>query len=100
MMSRRRSKLAVLRPHLNERKWRLPLGAEAEAIGRGGISLVARLSGSSRATVQTANTVHTIDHRLHWSIWRRRHQANASTTAAVASATINIYITNPGCRIR
>jgi hypothetical protein len=29
-------KLAVLRPHLNERQWRLLLGAEAVAIGRGG----------------------------------------------------------------
>jgi Rhodopirellula transposase DDE domain len=45
-------KLAVLRPHLNERQWRLLLGAEAEAIGRGGIALVARLSGASRTTVQ------------------------------------------------
>jgi hypothetical protein len=47
-------KLALLRPHLDERQWRLLLGAEAEAIGRGGISLVARLSGSSRTTVQSA----------------------------------------------
>jgi hypothetical protein len=49
-------KLALLKPHLNERQWRLLLGAEAEAIGRGGIALVARLSGSSRTTVQTAVT--------------------------------------------
>jgi Rhodopirellula transposase DDE domain len=47
-------KLALLKPHLNERQWRLLLGAEAEAIGRGGISLMARLSGSSRSTVQGA----------------------------------------------
>src|SRR3954471_12087014 len=45
-------KLAVLRPHLDERQWRLLLGAEAVAIGRGGIALVARLSGASRTTVQ------------------------------------------------
>jgi hypothetical protein len=45
-------KLAVLRPYLDERQWRLLLGAEAEALGRGGISLVARLSGVSRTTVQ------------------------------------------------
>lgn len=44
---------AVLKPHLNERQWRLLLGAKAEAIGRGGITLVARLSGASRTTVQT-----------------------------------------------
>ncbi len=46
-------KLAVLRPHLNERQWRLVLGAEAEALGRGGIALVARVSGASRTTVQS-----------------------------------------------
>jgi hypothetical protein len=45
-------KFAVLRPHLNERQWRLLLGAEAEALGRGGIALVARVSGASRTTVQ------------------------------------------------
>jgi hypothetical protein len=45
-------KFAVLKPHLNERQWRLVLAAEAEAIGRGGITLVARLSGASRTTVQ------------------------------------------------
>ncbi len=45
-------KLVVLRPHLNERQWRLLLGAEAEVIGRGGIALVARASGASRTTAQ------------------------------------------------
>jgi hypothetical protein len=45
-------KLAVLRPYLDERQWRLLLGAEAVAIGRGGIALVARLSGASRTTVR------------------------------------------------
>jgi hypothetical protein len=46
-------KLATIRPHLDERQWRLLLGVEAEAIGWGGIGLVARLSGASRTTVQT-----------------------------------------------
>jgi SRSO17 transposase len=27
-----------------------------------------------------ANTIHTIDHWLHWSTWRRRHQARAKTS--------------------
>jgi hypothetical protein len=45
-------KFAVIRPHLNEKQWRLYLGSEAEAIGWGGIGLVARLSGASRTTVQ------------------------------------------------
>ncbi len=26
------------------------------------------------------NAIHTIDHRLHWSTWRRRHQARAKTS--------------------
>jgi hypothetical protein len=26
------------------------------------------------------NAVHTIDHWLHWSRWRRRHQARAKTS--------------------
>jgi hypothetical protein len=45
-------KFAALRPHLNERQWRLLLGAEAVAIGRGGIAAVTRASGAARATVQ------------------------------------------------
>jgi hypothetical protein len=45
--------LASLRPHLNEKQWRLLLGAGAEAVGWGGIGLVARLSGASRTTVQS-----------------------------------------------
>jgi hypothetical protein len=45
-------KFAVMRSHLNERQWRLLLGAEAVAIGRGGIAAVVRASGSARATVQ------------------------------------------------
>ena len=44
--------LAVIRPHLNEKQWRLLLGAKAEAIGWDGMGLVARLSGVSRTTVQ------------------------------------------------
>jgi hypothetical protein len=29
--------LTEIRPHLNERQWRLLLGAQARAVGRGGI---------------------------------------------------------------
>ena len=31
------SRLALIRPHLDERAWRLLVGAEAKALGRGGI---------------------------------------------------------------
>jgi Rhodopirellula transposase DDE domain len=48
------SKLAVLWPHLNERQRRLVAGAEARALGRGGVSRVARAAGVSRPTVQKA----------------------------------------------
>lgn len=37
---------------LNEKQWRLYLGMEAEKIGNGGISIVARESGSDRKTIR------------------------------------------------
>jgi hypothetical protein len=45
-------KFAMMRPFLDEKQWRLYLACEAQAIGWGGIGLVARLSGVSRTTVQ------------------------------------------------
>jgi hypothetical protein len=39
-------------PHLDERQRRMLAGAEARALGRGGIALVARATGMSRSTVQ------------------------------------------------
>jgi hypothetical protein len=44
-------KLARMRPLLDERQWRHLLGAEAEAIGWGGIRVVARVAGVSVNTV-------------------------------------------------
>jgi len=44
-------RLAEIRPHLDERQWRLLLGAEARAIGRGGVKLVAGAVGVSADTV-------------------------------------------------
>jgi transposase len=43
---------AVLHTTLNELQWRIYLGTEAEKIGRGGISIVARESGSDRKTIR------------------------------------------------
>jgi len=43
---------AVLRPKLNELPWRIYLGTEAEKIGLGGVSAVARDSGSDRKTIR------------------------------------------------
>ncbi len=47
-------KLARMRSQLDERQWRRLLGAEAEAIGWGGIGLVARLTGASVTRCQRA----------------------------------------------
>jgi hypothetical protein len=43
---------ALLRPKFNELQWRVYLGTEAEKIGYGGISIVARESGSDRKTIR------------------------------------------------
>jgi hypothetical protein len=51
---------AVLSPHLDERQRRLLAGAQARALGRGGIAMVTRASGLSRATVKAGTTE--IDH--------------------------------------
>jgi len=48
------SKLALILPQLTERQRRLVLGAEARALGRGGITLVARAAQVSRTTVHAA----------------------------------------------
>lgn len=45
-------KLSLVLPALNERQRRRLLGAEAEAIGRGGIAVVARAAGVARPTVR------------------------------------------------
>jgi hypothetical protein len=47
-------KLALVLPHLDERQRRLILGAEARALGRGGIEAVAWAAGVSRPTVSKA----------------------------------------------
>lgn len=46
-----KTKLDRLKPHLNERQWRLLLAAEAESLGYGGVTVVADLSGATRATI-------------------------------------------------
>src|SRR5207244_2704529 len=45
------AKFQVLFPHLDERQRRLLMGAEARALGHGGIRLVARAAGVREATV-------------------------------------------------
>src|SRR5712692_4449476 len=45
------AKFEVIFPHLDERQRRLVMGAEARALGHGGIRLVARAAGVREATV-------------------------------------------------
>ena len=45
------AKFAVIFPHLDERQRRLLMGAEARALGHGGIRMVARAAGVREATV-------------------------------------------------
>src|SRR5580704_8193366 len=45
------AKFGVILPHLDERQRRLLLGAEARALGHGGIRVVARAAGVREATV-------------------------------------------------
>jgi hypothetical protein len=47
-------KLATILPHLNEKQRRLMLAAEARALGRGGITRVARAAGVARLTIRKA----------------------------------------------
>lgn len=47
-------KYAVMAPVLDERQRRVWLGVEARALGRGGVSAVARATGVSRTTVSKA----------------------------------------------
>ncbi len=50
--TRIRTKFVALKPALDERLARLWAGAEAEAIGKGGITIVAQATGMSRTTVR------------------------------------------------
>jgi hypothetical protein len=45
------TRLGLMRSHLDERAWRLLLGAEAKALGRGGIKTVAAVCGAHSDTV-------------------------------------------------
>ena len=44
-------RLSLIRPHLDERAWRLLLGAEAKVLGRGGVKLVAAAAAVHPDTV-------------------------------------------------
>ena len=50
------AKFAAIFPHLDERQRRLLMGAEARALGHGGIRLVARAAGVREATVSLGDS--------------------------------------------
>ncbi len=64
---------AVLSPQLDERQRRLLAGAQARALGRGGITAVACASGMSRSTVHLG--IREIDHGVQPAGRVRRHGA-------------------------
>jgi Rhodopirellula transposase DDE domain len=45
------AKFSTMQPHLNERQWRMLLGAEARALGRGGVTRVSQAAHVSRTTI-------------------------------------------------
>ena len=45
-------RISAVLPHLNEQQKRIYLGGEALAFGRGGQTIVAEVSGASRATIR------------------------------------------------
>ncbi len=47
-----RGRLEMQRPHLDERQWRIAMGAEADSWGHGGIAAVARATGAARNTIK------------------------------------------------
>jgi hypothetical protein len=63
---------AVILPHVNERQRRLLLAAEAQALGRGGITQVARAAGVSRPTIHHGLAELTAPSAGGWV---RRHRA-------------------------
>jgi hypothetical protein len=50
-MEKLKEKLSLISSHLNEKQWRIVFAAEAYQIGRGGKSLVCRLTNMSRPTI-------------------------------------------------
>ena len=55
------AKFETIFPHLDERQRRLLMGAEARALGHGGIRLVARAAGVREATVALRKRVADVD---------------------------------------
>jgi hypothetical protein len=78
------TRFQMLAPFLNERTRRLAVAAEAAAIGRGGISLVARATGVSRRAIRAGlvqlRSPGTDDHRIRRAGGGRRKTVATDTT--------------------
>jgi transposase len=78
------TRFQMLAPFLNERTRRLAVATEAAAIGRGGISLVARATGVSRRAIRAGlvqlRSPETDDHRIRRAGGGRRKTVATDTT--------------------
>jgi len=82
------AKFETIFPHLDERQRRLLMGAEARALGHGGIRLVARVAGSARPQCRWAS--------MSW----RRGLSRWAGRAGRAGAASGRLTWIPGCAAR
>ena len=54
-----------IRPYLDERQRRLWLGVEAQALGSGGVAVIARATGADVKTVRRGTARHLQRHQFH-----------------------------------
>ncbi|MGH3804270.1 MAG: ISAzo13 family transposase, partial [Pseudonocardiaceae bacterium] len=80
------ARLSLIKEHLDERAWRLLLGAEAKALGRGGIKAVAQATGAHPDTV--AQGVRELDYEVPIPGRIRRPGAGRPTLASTDPALI------------
>lgn len=80
------ARLSLIKEHLDERAWRLLLGAEAKTLGRGGIKAVAQATGAHPDTV--AQGVRELDYEVPIPGRIRRPGAGRPALASTAPALI------------
>jgi len=92
------TRLSLIRSHLDERAWRLLLGAEAKALGRGGITAVAAAGGVHPDTV--AQGVRELDYPEPIPGRVRRPGAGRPSVARTDPGLVDALdaLVEPGCR--
>src|SRR6266850_2244274 len=88
------AKYGVILPHLDERQRRLLLGAEARALGHGGIRLVASAAGVREATVSRGAA----ESPLRWTTLSTRDLAGelAARGRGVSAETVHRLLRQQG----